>query len=154
MGFMTNNIKQITALFACAGLLLISGCFGGNSDLGNVTGTIKVNGEPISNAAVTFMPVEGRASIGLTDAEGRYKMVYTVGQDGARIGKHKVFITTEVVKEPAYGHQSGAADPVRQKGRKELLPKNYSERNYTELTANVESGDNTIDFDLTVEKKK
>ena len=142
----------MTALIACAGLLLFSGCFGGNSDLGSVTGTITIDGEPISYANVTFMPVQGRASIGRTDENGVYKLVYTVGQEGALIGNHKVIVRTKVVKEPNYGEKGAETkDPVRLKGRKELLPKKYCDRNSTELTATVESGSNTIDFDLTTE---
>jgi len=81
-------------------------------------------------------------------------LLYVIGQDGARIGKHKVFITTEVVKESAYGEETeGNTDYVRQTGRKELLPKKYSQRNHTESTANVESGDNTIVFDLTLKEQ-
>ena len=154
MGYMMDHIKQLITLGACVGLLLLSGCFGGNSDLGYVTGTITIDGEPINYASVTFMPTQGRASIGLTDSNGVYNLVYVIGQDGALIGQHKVFVTTEVIKEPDYGQGRGIQDPVRQTGRRELLPKKYCERNFTELTATVKSGSNKIDFELTSKKKK
>ena len=70
-------LKQLIALVACFGLLGLSGCLnGGNSDLGTVTGVVTVDGEPINYATVTFMPTQGRASVGLTDADGAYKLVY------------------------------------------------------------------------------
>lgn len=152
---MTDHIKQLMALVACVGLISLSGCFGGNSDVGSVTGTITIDGEPINYAKVTFMPTQGRASVGLTDANGVYKLVYVIGQDGALIGNHKVIIQSEVVKEPAYGQEDGGTkDPVRTTGRKELLPKENCDRNLTKLTAIVESGTNEINFDLTSKKKK
>ena len=154
MGYMKNHIKQLMALVAFVGLLSISGC-GGNSDLGSVTGTVTVDGEPINYAFVTFMPTTGRASIGNTDSNGVYKLIYVIGQEGALIGNHKVIITTAVKKEPAYNEGGNDnKDPVRIKGRKELLPKENCDRNHTELTATVESGNNEINFDLTSKKKK
>ena len=150
---MTDQVKQLLALVACVGLLSLSGC-GGNSDLGSVTGTVTIDGEPIDYAAVTFMPTQGRASIGRTDADGVYKLAYVIGQDGALIGNHKVYVTTRVKKEPAYGQKEGVEkSPIRLNGRKELLPKENCDRNYTELTATVESGNNEINFDLTSKKK-
>jgi hypothetical protein len=152
---MTDHIKKLMTLFSCVGLLVLSGCFGGRSDLGQVTGTVTIDGEPINYASVTFMPTQGRASIGLTDLNGVYNLVYVIGENGALIGNHKVIVTTKVVKETEYGGRSGGIkDPVRQTGRKELLPKENSDRNHTELTATVESGNNTINFDLTSKKKK
>ena len=113
-----------------------------------------IDGEPIDYAAVTFMPTQGRASIGRTDADGVYKLAYVIGQDGALIGNHKVYVTTRVKKEPAYGQKEGVEkSPIRLNGRKELLPKENCDRNYTELTATVESGNNEINFDPTSKKK-
>ena len=143
-------LKQLIALVACFGLLGLSGCLnGGNSDLGTVTGVVTVDGEPINYATVTFMPTQGRASVGLTDADGAYNLVYVIGQDGALIGQHSVTVTTRVVKEGSYDDE--AEDPkesVRKTGRKELLAKKYCDRNATELTATVKAGKNEIDFDL------
>lgn len=142
------------ALIACVGLLSLSGC-GGDSDLGSVTGTVTVDGEPIDYAAVTFMPTQGRASIGRTDSSGAYELVYVIGKKGALIGNHKVYVTTSVKKLPAYGREEGVEQSsIQLNGRKELLPKENCDRNYTELTAIVESGSNEINFDLTSKKKK
>ena len=144
-----NHLKQIVASVACLGLLCLSGCAGGDSNVGQVTGTVTIDGEPINYASVTFMPTEGRASVGLTDSQGVYTLNYVIGQKGALIGEHKVYVTTKVVKEGSYGENSGGTkDPVRKQGRKELLPKKYCDRTASELTATVEKGSNTIDFDL------
>ena len=144
-----NHLRQLTSFIACFGLLAMSGCTGGSSNIASVTGTVTINGEPINYASVTFMPTEGRASVGLTDSEGVYTLNYVIGEKGALIGEHKVYVTTRVVKEPSYGGDSGGVkDPVRETGRKELLPKKYCDRGATELTATVEKGSNTIDFPL------
>ena len=143
------DLKHLAALVACFGSLAMSGCSGGSSDVAQVTGKVTVDGEPINYALVTFMPTQGRASGGFTDTDGVYTLDYIVGEKGALIGQHRVYIKTRVAKEPSYGEDSGEEkDPVRKKGRKELLPKKYCDRNATELTATVEKGSNTIDFDL------
>lgn len=147
------DLKHFFALVACFGLLTMSGCGGGNSDVAPVTGKVTVDGEPINYALVTFMPTQGRASGGFTDSDGVYTLDYVVGEKGALIGQHRVYIRTRVAKEPSYGEESSVEkDPVRKTGRKELLPKKYCDRDATELTATVEKGSNTIDFDLKTKK--
>ena len=155
-----DYFKWFIALIGCVGMLCLSGCSGSNSGIGAVTGTVTIDGEPVEYAAVSFMPVEGRASIGRTDANGVYNLAYVKNQKGAVIGQHKVTITTKVVAETNYGqatyNEGGAIkqdkkakQSAQKTGRKEMLPKKYCDRNSTELTASVEKGNNTIDFDLT-----
>ena len=145
-----DHLRQLISFIACFGLLAMSGCTGGSSDIASVTGKVTIGGEPINYASITFMPTQGRASVGLTDSEGVYTLNYVIGQKGALIGEHKVYVTTRVVKEPSYGGDDtgGIKDPVRNTGRKELLPKKYCDRRATELTATVKEGSNTINFDL------
>lgn len=156
------HIKRFFTLVACIGLIGLSGCLGGNSDIAEVTGTVKVDGEPIEYALVSFIPAQGRASIGRTDENGVYRLAYLADQKGALIGEHQVMIETKVVPETSYGGATYDEDgPIKQEkkpkkgvrntGRKEMLPKKYCNRMETELTASVKKGSNTIDFDLETE---
>jgi hypothetical protein len=62
--------------------------------LGQVTGVVSCGGQPLSNITVLFQPVAGgRASIGITDAEGRYSLRYTEVADGAMVGDHTVSLS-------------------------------------------------------------
>ena len=149
MGGFNSDVfyKSILTLGLCMTILVAVGCRGGNSDVAEVTGTLTIDGLPVEKALVTFYPTKGRASAAYTNADGVYELIYTVKQNGALIGEHKVTVKTSVRKEMNYStgeveSEEGVA------ARKEMLPKKYRDRNASELTATVKQGDNTIDFAL------
>lgn len=121
--------------------VLCFGCGGGVSDrpeLGEVQGVVKFNGLPAGSAMVTFIPENGRPSFGVTDAEGKYQLMYINDIPGAAIGQHEVRITTfnpstEMVTVP------------------EKFPAKYNSKSV--LTAEVQAGKNTIDFNLESDSK-
>jgi hypothetical protein len=128
--------------FLAGGLLSLfsTGC-GSSYSLGTVTGVVTLDGKPLPQATVTFSRGQGRMSVGTTDDQGHYQLLYTVSPKGAEPGSHTVRIATQI---EAF---SGEGDLAAVEGRKELLPPRYNDR--TELTAEVKPGRNTIDFDLT-----
>lgn len=93
-----------------------------------------------------FPQAGGRASIGTTDDNGHYELLYTRSADGAVIGEHTVTISTEVKEDSGYGNEDAAVA-----GRKEIIPDKYVHKKKTDLTATVTSGSNTIDFNLSSE---
>jgi len=118
---------------------LFLGCGGGAEvpELGTVSGTVTVDGNPLEGVVVTFQPVAGgRSSVGATDAEGRYSLSYTNEADGALIGMHKVMVTTP--------SESDAPDPSGIE--KDPIPAHYNTK--TTLEKEVKAGDNTIDLEL------
>jgi hypothetical protein len=82
-------------------LLLLASC--GDSNVVPVTGTLTYKSQPVKNAYIDFVPANGRPSWGETDEQGRFKLNYEQGRDGALIGKHKVWVrrkmTTAAEKE-------------------------------------------------------
>ncbi|NLX96215.1 MAG: carboxypeptidase regulatory-like domain-containing protein [Rhodopirellula sp.] len=129
-----------------AGLVLlavmaITGCLGcGPSadvpDLGQVQGTVTLDGAPLPGASIRFEPKgEGAMATGLTDASGKYEMWYTSDVKGAALGAHIVRIETPPNPDPATG-----AEPVH-------LPAKYNMD--STLSADVKAGENKIDFELT-----
>lgn len=133
-----------TGLFPTAFVLLAMslfsiGCGGGagdQPDLGQVTGTISLDGEPLTGVIVMFSPEEGRQSVAVTDAEGKYELQYTGESKGAKIGKHDVgFMTSDD------GNIKASAP----------IPAKYAGGNETGLTADVKAGENTYDFNLTTD---
>ncbi len=124
-----QKLKLISSAGLCLGIMLFCTACGGSDtpDLGNVTGTITMDGAPLADAYVTFMPDAVRASSGKTDSAGKYELVYIRDEKGAALGDHKV-VVSKLVNE------------------KETIPPNYSDE--TELTAQVKSGENEINFDL------
>lgn len=118
---------------ACIGLLF-SGCGGEKSDrpeLGTVSGKVLLDGQPLSEASVMFLPEKGRASFGTTDTQGNYSLKYTDSVFGAKIGTHQVQITTAPADEP----------------EKEKLPAKYHSE--STLQMDVKPGRNECNFTLT-----
>src|ERR1700743_2187426 len=89
--------EQIMRRLLIIGLacLTIFGC-GGGPPMGQVTGVVTLDGQPVVGAQVTFNPRQGGwESSGITDQSGRYVLNYVHGKSGAVVGTHQVCITTE-----------------------------------------------------------
>ncbi len=124
---------------AAAGLAAaLAGC-GSSYDVGKVSGTVTLDGEPLAGAVVTFSPTKGGApSFGRTDASGKYTLQYTRDTAGAEIGEHSVSVSTHTSGDPD-------ADPPLP-ASPEKVPTKYNVD--TQLTKTVEPGPNTIDVVL------
>ena len=90
------------------GLLLLSllcGCSQG-SKVGEVYGKVTYQGQPVRFAKVEFKPVAGgKSSLGWTNEEGEYVAQYTLSENGALLGMHKVILN-------AYDQEGQPAPPV------------------------------------------
>lgn len=142
----------------CLLALVAVGCQKG-PDMGIVKGQVTMDGEPLANALVTFTPAEGGpAATGTTDANGQYELL-SLGQKGAVLGQHKVTITTlqetpegideEMTEEEYMKMVEEGGGPAAYKDAEitEKIPAKYNTQ--SELTAEVTSGENTINFELT-----
>lgn len=128
------KIAILTAL-TCAVIVLVVGCDRGDlPDLAPVSGTVTMDGQPLANKEVVFAPKGGRPSVGRTNEQGQYTMMYTVEIPGAIIGEHKVIISTPLPEGGNYA------------GYRETVPKKYNVN--SELQTEVTSGRNRKDFDL------
>jgi hypothetical protein len=118
------------ALLVAASMLL--GCSPTDRPpLGQVRGTVTLDGTALANATVLFTPAgKGRTSHGVTDASGRYELRYLRNIPGANVDRHTVRITTS----------------SEENGGREQLPPRYHSR--TVLEATVVAGSNALDFDL------
>lgn len=118
----------------------LTGCGKSGPEILAVSGVVTLDGQPLDQARVVFVPAKGRPAVGLTDAKGAYQLQFTEDRWGATAGPHKVMITTE-------RSQTGGEGAPLVPGRKELLPKRYHET--TELQATVAPDKQTFDFALT-----
>ncbi len=148
-----------TGLLAIAGiLLLIAGCSDSGPALGTVTGTVTMDGKPLPNAIVSFVPeAGGRASVGTTDDSGTYQLGY-INQLGALIGNHKISITSVVQGDDMDFSEIRSDDPryeemlLTRKSDydnavvKEPIPAAYNKK--STIVREVERGRNVIDFPL------
>lgn len=90
-----GRTAAMTAPVLLAGLvafsLTLAGCGESGTGAVPVEGTVTWEGEPVAGIVVEFMPKEGnRPSQGYTDENGRFKLNYTIHEDGAEIGTHDV----------------------------------------------------------------
>ena len=76
------------ALAVCVAL---AGC--GGSGVVSVSGKLTYKGQPVTNAFINFVPADGgRPSMGETDKDGNFSLVYDPQTNGAKVGKHRVFV--------------------------------------------------------------
>lgn len=113
-------------------------------EIGEVTGTVTLNGQPLEGALVEFQPESGRPSSAVTDAEGHYVLLYSDGVEGAAVGTHTVSITS---RRDASG---GEGDEPVVEARPETVPQQYNDE--STLKVEVKEGVNTHDFTLEGER--
>ncbi len=134
------------------------GCSGntGQPELTPVTGAVLLDGQPLSDASLTFYlsgsPVPGyTASLGKTDETGKYELI-SGGKPGAVPGVFKVTIS-RIVNTSGAPVNAGEGMDLQQLAMrglaKESLPEKYSNLERTELTLTVEKGKTEgYDFNL------
>lgn len=151
------------------GLLALAGCGDGSSfpKTYPVTGTVKLNGKPISDAMVTFQLDGGKeTAIGNTDKNGEFKLSMFRPGDGAIPGKYTVTVKKEdplavaATNTPPPGQIGSAelasdyAPPAEVKGgggkKKSEVPEKYANAQTSGLIATVtqSANDNKFDFEL------
>jgi len=125
--------RLVTLLVAVVGFGM-TGCDTGDRPvLGEVRGLITLDGKPLPDAKIRFLPMEAvRGSMGVSGADGRYEMIYLRDLMGVAVGQHRVQVMSA------------------SETRGEILPQKYTSGNT--LTAQVKAGMNEINFDLTSDK--
>ena len=135
-GFMQQKLKLIMNGFLVTVLVVFVGCSGDTEDipeLGQVSGTVSMDGEALSGAQILFIPTAGSSSVGSTDELGRYELAFNKNVKGAVIGQH----TVQIKK---YGEPGSANDTEN------LVPEKYGDQ--SKLTAEIVAGKNEVDFAL------
>jgi len=133
-----------TSLLIAWGLALsLTGCSGDDTPpLGTVKGVVKLDGAPLADATVTFVPQTGRASAGVTKSDGSYELEYLAGKKGAITGTHTVRIST---------YRGGDPD-AKVPETPEKVPRKYNAQ--SKVTKDVAAGPNEINFDLDSKEEK
>ena len=136
-----------TITFACAGLgiLMALGCQPSGPELATVTGKITLDGKPMYGVVVTFTAEGGSASYGVTDTQGVYTLMFTDTKAGAMVGTNQVTLESPRVSPSELEELKAQGQEIP--AEVAPVPRKYSATGA--LTAEVESGKNTIDFELT-----
>jgi hypothetical protein len=139
-------VKVGVAVTCCVVSLFVSGCSGGSHGLAVVKGKITYKGKPVPNGTVNFLPSDGNkpSATGEIQPDGSYSLKTFVSNrpsDGAVIGQHKVVIVAMADMASILPEQRTPLPPP-------IVPVKYTSPATSDLTANVENKENTIDFDL------
>jgi len=122
-----KTTKRGLCLLAVLAGVACCGCSGNDRPrLGRVSGIVTLDDRPLAGAAVVFTPIAGgRQSMALADADGRFELLYIRDIKGAKLGRHRVRVTTATEDSPG-----------------ETLPARYNRE--TILSAEVTPGANTV----------
>jgi hypothetical protein len=127
---------QLKLVLAVLGIII--GCSAPSEiSLGRVSGTVLLDGKPVSGATVEFTPDEGSTSYGITNSEGDYTLQFLRDRPGAVTGHHSVRITTYDWRTTEDGKKVEVLERV---------PVRYNRE--STLTANVTSGFQTLNWEL------
>lgn len=148
---MRANTLVLAAAFAAAGC--------GGERLGRVTGTVTAGGRLVTSGTVQFIPAAGKAAVASIMPDGTYTLTTYAHGDGALVGTHKVVIHATRVGagklveaksiEDEIALAKSASGKVLIPGKVEwLVPERYSAPDTSDLTATVEPGEQTINFDV------
>jgi hypothetical protein len=137
---LTVRCVSLTSLFV---LPLIVGC---GSNLASVAGTVTLDGQPVAGSERLYGTVSfyreqggGAPAIAIIDNAGQYRL-RTGGQDGIEPGTYLVGIAVKTVTPSA----TEGGMPIA----KLISPARYASVSQSGFRKVVESGSNTIDFDL------
>lgn len=132
------------AVFALSLILLVGGCGHDGPELGEVSGTVTMNGKPVPFAFVKFQPVEPPGTYGsaYADKDGKYELQFSMSRQGAPVGQHEVTIRTPKKDEIQ------VEDKTTGKMVTPALPAGFVENLEKQFSREVQSGDNKIDFEL------
>jgi hypothetical protein len=121
----------------------VAGC--GEKNWATVNGTVTVNGAPIGPGTIMFEPTgsadpRARSGIGNFKEDGKYSIRSAGGRDGVPAGQYTVLIDGKPAESSGDEHVD-ASSVTR-------IPAKYLNATTSGLTATLEAGENTVDFDL------
>jgi hypothetical protein len=131
---MLQPLRRFLVVFVSSGLAtVLSGC--GGPKLVPVSGTVTIDGQPLTGGYIFVMPKDARAAGGKIDSQGRFTLTTTDEGDGCKPGTHAVTVT-------AKEHLS----PTRVK---HLIPPKYAQPDTSETTVTIDGPTDNLAIALT-----
>jgi len=145
----TISLRSALIVVSLGVSILATGC--GDSNFNKkVEGVVTLNGKPLPNVRVIFVPVvnEGALAVnsaGVTDGNGNFAMAADNKKKGAMIAKHKVVIvqgrTTSRSRDDE--DETTTSNPSSEK-----LPAEYTDASRTPIEVDVTPNKHGYNFDL------
>ena len=145
---------------ACLALALTP-CFGCGRQAppASVEGTLRLDGKPLDNGLITFLPEPGQEgnrpySTAMTDRHGCYRLRCDSQQEGAAIGWHRVTVRDLSVSTGVRRRDHGTVDLEMDEtappppARRSRVAQRYTSPADTPLRKEVKPGHQVIDLDV------
>jgi hypothetical protein len=130
---------------------LLCGC-GRHVPLGQVEGSVRIDGQPAGQVMVVFIPEDPRMpqSFGVTDELGKFELRCNNKSPGAAVGKHRVMVV-DAAAGPAVKSRH---DDEMASGPPSRIPSIYNRADRTPLRITVSAGSQTMPpIEIASEKK-
>jgi hypothetical protein len=133
------------------GFLFVAGCTNQTTPMVPVQGVVKINGRSAPNVLITLIPVstpKGTKPItatAISDANGRFVLKASDGQQGAPAGKHKVTVLDNNLATEEENTQPGAR--LKQANR---IPLNHADAATTPVEIEVVEGKTDYEIDIRI----
>ncbi len=138
--------RAVRALLMALLITAWSGCAPAGPERAAVSGTVELDGKPVGNGSISFIPSgpDGGPTSGAVIENGKYTIPI---EKGAVVGSHRVEIRStrktgkQIPVVPPATSPTGTVDEVE-----EAIPAKFNSQ--STLSETVESGPNSIDFNL------
>lgn len=152
------SLYRCTQIAPAAVVFLLISCMGCSSkdpgpELTPTTGNVLLNEEPLVNADLYFVPLEGTPGVGgqaRTKAAGEFEVTYSRGGAGLPAGTYRVAVSYRLMPDGTPVPEGDTTPPIESPAR-ETLPRKYSDHDHSELKATVAPG-KSIELKLTAKK--
>lgn len=149
MALMSRQIRLLSLALAS---VAFAGCFGVSTDyskvdIAEVSGTVTLDGKPLSGVTILFEAPDRTTAFGTTDANGGYTLQFNTERSGVTPGPKVVR-----VRGGGFGEEADAAEDSDEEGASPApvasagVPPCYNRD--SKLKATVASGSQTMNFDL------
>jgi len=162
-----NILGKMTLLFAVLASTF-TGCGYRRPPQVKTSGTVSLDGEPVAEASLTFIPDSGRPAMAVTNADGEFQVSSFGGNDGLPAGSYRVIAVKEKLKErfqKQYEKQvaraKAEAEPGEEPEEVELefgdsayeneLPEKYAELDTTDINVTITKQQEPLAISLTSE---
>jgi hypothetical protein len=125
--------------------LLPAGCSDPYAGRMEVSGAVKLKGEPLKDGSITFVPLDGQGTqSGAPIENGVYKVPR---KSGLKPGKYLVQITSGDGKTPAAGDEAAAPGGSTNIVSLDRIPEDWNVRSKQQVEVRAK-GPNTFNFDI------
>ena len=95
----TFNVFAKTTVFLAVLTFTFTGCGYRRPAQVKTTGTVTLDGEPVAQASLMFIPDSGRPASGNTNTNGAFELSSYGGNDGLPAGNYRVTVSKLVLKD-------------------------------------------------------